>query len=56
MDTFCYLCFVFVMLLVCSLQPCGHLLGKDKPLGSLVCYVSCVLVTVHVVSLVRCDT
>ena len=25
--------------LVCSLQPCGHLLGKGWPLGSLVCYV-----------------
>ena len=24
-------------LLVCSLQPCGHLLGKDQPLGSHVC-------------------
>ena len=23
--------------LVCSLQPCGHLLGKGWPLGSLVC-------------------
>ena len=22
---------------VCSLQPCGHLLGKGWPLGSLVC-------------------
>ena len=25
--------------LVCSLQPCGHLLGKGWPLGSLVCDV-----------------
>ena len=38
MDRFCSLyvsrlsCF-----LVCSLQPCGHLLGKDWPFGSLVC-------------------
>ena len=23
--------------LICSLQPCGHLLGKGLPLGSLVC-------------------
>ena len=26
-------------LLVCSLQPCGHLLDKGLPLGSLVCDV-----------------
>ena len=30
----CLSCF-----LVCSLQPCGHLLGKGLPLGSLVCDV-----------------
>ena len=30
----CVSCF-----LVCSLQPCGHLLEKGKPLGSLVCNV-----------------
>ena len=30
----CLSCF-----LVCSLQACGHLLGKGWPLGSLVCYV-----------------
>ena len=24
---------------VCSLQHCGHLLGKGWPLGSLVCYI-----------------
>ena len=30
----CLSCF-----LVCSLQPCGHLLGKGWPLGSLVCNV-----------------
>ena len=30
---------------VCSLQPCGHLLGNGSPLGSLVCDVSCVFVT-----------
>ena len=41
MDPFCYLCFmfVFVMLPVCSLQPCNHLLGKGYPLGFLVCCV-----------------
>ena len=38
MDSFCYVsCF-----LVCSLQPCGHLLGKGWPLGFLVCDVFCV--------------
>ena len=31
--------------LVCSLQPCGHLLGKGWPLGSLVCYVLLCCVT-----------
>ena len=36
----CLSCF-----LDCSLQPCGHLLGKDWPFGSLVCYVYCVFVT-----------
>ena len=40
-----YLCFVFVMLSCLSLQPCGHLLGKGWPLGSLVCDVLCVFVT-----------
>ena len=25
---FCYLCFVSVMFRVCSLKPCGRLLGK----------------------------
>ena len=29
----------FSYCLVCSLQHCGHLLGKGWPLGSLVCYV-----------------
>ena len=45
MDPVCYLCFmfIFVMLLCCSLQPCGHLLGKGLPLGFLVC--SCISVT-----------
>ena len=38
MDHFCYLCFVFVMLLVCSLQPSDHPLEKGSHLGSLVCF------------------
>ena len=33
-DVSCSSCF-----LVCSLQPSGHLLGNDQPLGSLVCVV-----------------
>ena len=38
MDHFCYLRFVFVfVILSCSLKPCGHLLRKGWPLGSLVC-------------------
>ena len=32
----CFFCGSFLFR-VCSLQPCGHLLGKDWPLGSLVC-------------------
>ena len=39
MDHFFYLCIMFVMFFVCSLQPCGHLLEKGWPFGSLVCYV-----------------
>ena len=31
--------------LVCSLQPCGHLLGKGWPLGSLVCDIFLCFVT-----------
>ena len=31
--------------LVCSLQPCGHLLGKGWPLGYLVCDVFLCFVT-----------
>ena len=38
MDPFCYVsclsCFI-----VCSLQPCGHLMRNGWPLGSLVCDV-----------------
>ena len=34
-DHLCYFCLVFVMLsCVCLLMSCGHLLGKDWPLGS----------------------
>ena len=33
-DHLSYLCLVFVMLRICSLLPCGHLLGKGWPLGS----------------------
>ena len=36
----CFTCF-----LVCSLQHCGHLLGKGCPLGSHVCYVLLCFVT-----------
>ena len=36
----CLSCF-----LVFSLQPCGHLLGRGLPLGSLVCYVLLCFVT-----------
>ena len=36
MDSLCYLCFVFVMLSCLLMQPCGYLLGKGWPLGSLV--------------------
>ena len=42
MDHFCYACISVSCLScfpVCSLQPCGHLLGKGWPLASLVCYV-----------------
>ena len=41
---FCYLSFVFVVL-VCSMQPCGHLLGKGLSLGSLVFDVLLCLIT-----------
>ena len=44
-DHFGYLCFVSIMLSCLSIQPCGHLLGKGWPLDSLVCDVSCVIVT-----------
>ena len=59
MDPFCYLCFVCVMLSclsIAALQPCGHLLGKVWPLGSLVCDIFVLLSQSHVVSWVRCGT
>ena len=42
MVPFCYLCFVFSLsyCLVCFCQPCCHLMGKNWPLGFLVCDVS----------------
>ena len=44
-DPFCYLCFVLSSCFICSLQPCGHLLGKGLPLGSFVYDVSLCFVT-----------
>ena len=46
-DLFRYLCFVFVFAyyLVCFLQPCGHMMGKGWPLGSLECDVCLCFVT-----------
>ena len=49
MDPFCYMfhvCLYYsVFKVVCSLQPCDHLLGKDIPRDSIVCDVPCVFVT-----------
>ena len=45
MDPFCYLCLSLSYCRVCSLQPCGQLLGKSWPLGSLSVMFSCVFVT-----------
>ena len=61
MDPFRYLCFDFVFIilscLVCSLQPCDHLLRRDSPLGSVVLSVFLVfLLLSHMVSKVRCGT
>ena len=50
-------CLFLLCCLVCSLQPCDHLLGKSWSLGSLVCDVLlCVLSLSHMVSRVRCGT
>ena len=35
-NIFCYLCLSLPYCHVCSLQPCGHLLGEGMPLGSIV--------------------
>ena len=49
----CFSCFC-----VCSLLPCGHLLGKGWPLslGSRLCCLIVFLSLSHVVSWVRCGT
>ena len=52
----CFSCF-----LVCSLQPCGLLLGKGWPLGYFVCdfcilVFYCVLSLCYAVACVRCGT
>ena len=39
MDLFVIYVLCLSCCLVCPLQPCGHLLGKGWPLGSLVCDV-----------------
>ena len=44
-DLFCYLCLSLLNCHVCLLLPCGHLLGKGLPFGSLVSDLSCVFVT-----------
>ena len=50
-----HVCFCHTVL--CSVQPCGHLLGKALPLGSLVCDVSCVFLSLsHMVSWVKGGT
>ena len=46
MDHFCYLCFVFVMLSSLFIAALWSAAGKGlKPVGSLVCDVTCVFVT-----------
>ena len=42
--------------LVCSLQPCSHLLGKSDLFALLCVMFSCVFLLSHVVSWVRCGT
>ena len=42
--------------LVCSLQPCGQLLGKGWSLGSLMCYVFFCILSLSHVACVRCGT
>ena len=51
MDLLCYLCLSLPYVHFCSLQPCGHLLGKGLPLGSRVCDVFwCFLSLSHKIS------
>ena len=52
-NVLCFSCFR-----VCSLLPCGHLLGKGWPLDPWLLFVmfKCVLSLSHVVSWVRCGT
>ena len=50
------ICVFLSYCLVFSLQPCGHLLGKGWPLGSLVCDVFYVLSLSHMVFWVGCGT
>ena len=51
------LCLPLLYCLVCSLQPCDHLLAKGWSLGTLVCVVmfSCVLSLSRMVSGVELD-
>ena len=56
MDSFCNLCFVFVIFLVCSLQPCGHLLGKTGLLALLCVHFFVFLSLSFIVSWVRFGT
>ena len=49
-------CVSCINYIVCSLQPCGHLLGKAGPLALLYVMFSCVLSLSHMVSWVRCGT
>ena len=53
-------CVIYVLCLscfcVCSLLPCGHLLGKGRPLGSRLWCLIVFLSLSHVVSWVMCDT
>ena len=56
-DTFCYLFWSLPYCLVFLLQHCVHLLGKDWPLGSLVCDVFlCFLSLSDTESWARCGT
>ena len=54
------ICVIYVLCLscfrVCLLLPCGHLLGKDWPLGSCLWCLIVFSSLSHVVSLVRCST